>query len=528
MVDFALVLRMPGERRIAAFLRDVNNPGSPRYRRFLSAWQFGRRFGLRQSVIAQARAELRTRGLRVTRAFPQRTELEVRGSARALRRVFRVNLGEYRDRDGRRFHAPLSRPVVPQALSRAITGVAGLNTKPLPEKSLQGPNERGFFPKELARAYGFDKLWKSGIRGQGQSIAVYTASTFNDDDVARYDEATGTPGPHVCSSSARTGCVEHVPVHGGVEDTDPEDALDVETIHGIAPGATVLNYESKIGDASSASEYGKAFATSIAEVANQVVQDNRAHILSISYGLAEGGQFNGEQILTPEDRQIGERAFQQAVAHGVNIFVSSGDQGAYQCQQFDAADHRLCVAWPTDSPNVISVGGTLLDVDKQGDYVEEAGWQDTLSAWGGGGGVSSHESRPSWQSGSVAGVENKYSNGKRQVPDVSGPASQASGIFVVYNGDGQPVGGTSASSPFWAAIAALITEQAQKQGAGKLPFLNPIFYRLAGSTQRSVFHDVERGGNRYYPATPGWDYATGLGSPMVDRLAPAIIREVKR
>ena len=72
----------------------------------------------------------------------------------------------------------------------------------------------------------------------------------------------------------------------------------------------------------------------------------------------------------------------------------------------------------------------------------------------------------------------------------------------------------------------LAGQLAEREGAGRLGYLNPILYRIA-RRDRSAFHDVTKGGNRLQNATPGWDYATGLGSPDVAKLAEAIAAEVK-
>ena len=89
------------------------------------------------------------------------------------------------------------------------------------------------------------------------------------------------------------------------------------------------------------------------------------------------------------------------------------------------------------------------------------------------------------------------------------------------------VGGTSAAAPFWAGSMVLARQLAEREDAGRLGYLNPILYRIA-SRDPSAFHDVTKGGNRLYNATEGWDYATGLGSPDVSRLADAIVDELRR
>ena len=126
-------------------------------------------------------------------------------------------------------------------------------------------------------------------------------------------------------------------------------------------------------------------------------------------------------------------------------------------------------------------------------------------------------------------MANAQSSGERQVPDVAGPADPASGMFVVSDGEGEVVGGTSAATPFWAGSMVLAQELATKDGIGKLGFLDPVLYSLAAAHQAdgSLFHDVTIGSNLLYPATAGWDYATGWGSPKLDALVPAIVAYVR-
>jgi kumamolisin len=90
-------------------------------------------------------------------------------------------------------------------------------------------------------------------------------------------------------------------------------------------------------------------------------------------------------------------------------------------------------------------------------------------------------------------------------------------------------GGTSASSPFWAGVMLLIEQYAKQHGVNKLGFVNPMLYFIASHQNPSApsFHDVTIGGNRYYDCTPGWDFATGLGSPDVSNLAHAIVDYLK-
>jgi kumamolisin len=177
---------------------------------------------------------------------------------------------------------------------------------------------------------------------------------------------------------------------------------------------------------------------------------------------------------------------------------------------------------------VVSVGGTRLFLTSGGGYARETGWEDVLSRGGSGGGLAPDRDRPGWQKG--PGVDQRASNGGRQIPDVAGPADPDSGFQVVATGpDGfgtYQVGGTSAAAPFWAATAALVLEDAAGKGVTLPGFLGPSLYAIAagaGGAAGSAFHDVTVGRNRLFPCGPGWDFVTGLGSPDVAKLAEAFV-----
>jgi kumamolisin len=206
----------------------------------------------------------------------------------------------------------------------------------------------------------------------------------------------------------------------------------------------------------------------------------------------------------------------------VNVFVSSGDNGAYTCSSFDLNDWRPTATEPSDYPYVVSVGGTFLERGPDGQYLDEAAWEWPLTNSATGGGLNPLDARPSWQTG--PGVDNKFSNGKRQFPDVAAPADPASGWYIVIGGQGSSAGGTSASSPFWAGLTALYEQMATQAGLDGLGFLTPTLYAVAAASRpNTVFHDIVRGGNLFYETTPGWDYATGLGTPIASKLGDAIV-----
>jgi subtilase family serine protease len=496
-IHFTLTLRLPGRPALKRFMRAVQDPRSPSFQHYITPQAFGARYGIAASAVAALERRLTAVGMTVTRAYPQRTALELRASAGQVERTFHVRLADYVDRHGRRFHAPLARATVPREMRAAVSGVAGLDTRPLEPQAVP---TGGLKPKDAALAYDLSPLYDQGIRGKGQTVAIVSYSDYDDSDLAGYMQQAGLGGP----------TPQRVPVQGGANNADNTDeaTLDVELVKGIAPDAQILVYEPP-----------EDLPLKIGPVIDQIVSDHRADIVSISYGLCE-------LQYSPDDIQNDEQAIEAGDATGVSAFVATGDQGAYECQRIDPADHRLSVPWPAASPGVVSVGGTRLILGADGSYQKEQGWEDALSMGGGGGGLSAVEPRPTWQS--ALGVQNQYSDGRRQIPDVSADSDLDTGWAIYYQGQSIAVGGTSAAAPFWAASMALIRQYAASQGVSKLGYVNPALYHIASTTQPyQPFHDVTEGGNRYYQATTGWDYVGGLGTPDVWNLARDLANYLK-
>ena len=215
-----------------------------------------------------------------------------------------------------------------------------------------------------------------------------------------------------------------------------------------------------------------------------------------------------------------------AAAAGVTVYVASGDHGAYGCIDQNRTDLRISVDSPSSDPNAVGVGGTYMSMLEDGTYIDEVAWEEPLTGWAPGGGVSAYYTRPAWQTG--VGVQNARSNGMRQVPDVAAAADPGSGFLTVSQGESGSGGGTSASAPFWAGFTVLVRQLAEREGVDGLGALGPTLYEVAAAQPAgAVFHDVTRGGNLFDNASPGWDYATGLGTPRGTPLARAIVASVK-
>ncbi len=515
-VQFTVSLNLRDGGGLADFLERLNDPRSPDFQQFLSAAEFGERFGLGSAAVDRVVAWLESTGLSAY-PMPQRTSIAVSGAAGGVNRLLGVTLVDWKTSAGDRYHQAGTDPVVPAELREEVAAVLGLNTEPVLRPAFggilaDGVPPGGLLPRTVARAYEIEPLHAQGFQGEGQVVAILSFDTFTPSDVALFDQREGISAPPV----------EVVRLRGAAEEPGGgtgEVALDIQVIRGIAPQTRIINYE------------GPNTADGFAALMARIVADGLAQIVSISWGLCE-------KYSVPSALRAEEREFAAAFAAGLSVFVASGDDGAYSCRRVaiseDPFERDLAqdALWPSTSPSTIGVGGTFLSIREDGTYLDEAGWEEPLSGAGGGGGLSALMDRPSWQQG--AGVDNSASNGMRQVPDVAGPADPSSGFFVVYTKPGEglvngQVGGTSAAAPFWAASMILTRQMAATEGVDSLGALGPTLYQVAAEqASGAVFHDVIRGGNLLHEAGPGWDYSTGLGSPRVAPLARAIVDFLKR
>jgi kumamolisin len=505
-VRFSLVLHQPGVAALERFLAGLQDPASPDYHRYLDAATYGREFGLPDADLAALDGWVRAADLTPVRTFAQRTQMIVTGSAGRVEAAFGVHLVDVRDgASGVVYHRPAGQPTLPAAIARLVDGVADLGNRPpraAPgvSRAIPGGAAR---PVDLAAAYDIGPLYDAGLRGDGIFVAVVSFCAHLARDIDAYEQEYRLDDPPTGDA------VVNVAV--GVPDCSErlEPSGDIEIVRAIAPHANVLNFESTYSD-------------SQADVINAIVEDGRATIVTDSYGWCY-------DHVSAADRAAGLKALEAAQGHGISIFVASGDWGAYDCYNSSKREHQLSVDWPSSTVYTVAVGGTQLSVRTDSAYYGEAAWQDYLSVGGSGGGLNPVEDRPSWQHG--PGVDNGFSNGKRQVPDVAAAADVASPYSIYYTPEGSTKGslrsawGTSFASPFWAGVTALLQQHVVAEKLRWPGFINPMLYDLAAETPpNGAFHDITRGNNLYFDATSGWDYATGLGSTDVAALDAAVMR----
>jgi kumamolisin len=514
-IGFALNLRLH-ERQLDAYLARVHPADSSRPA--LTARQFGARFGESDAQLARLRTVLGQLGISVVKTYPQRTEMQVSAGIARLRNDFGLRFGRYETADGRRYFAPERTPQIPHALTPYISGVGDLSNAPLLTDDVPAS---GLTPQVTARAYDIAPLWQRGDDGRGQTLAIASLyGAVNPNDVSAFSKHYGVPAPDITIK----------PVDGGSRydaqaGSDGEVDLDLQVAAGIAPRAHIIDYQ---GSESQSLGHG------LADIYNAIEQDGQAKVVSTSYGLCEAIV----AAQSPGDPQLIDNALKAMEASNITVFIATGDSGAYACLQaltlhpataIPAALRQLSVQTPSSSPYAVSVGGTSLSVRADGSYLAESAWSNPLERSGGGGGQSLREPRPAWQQGPGVATAAPNPSGRRQTPDVAGPADSFAGFGVCTTAPGQSSascaggnGGTSAAAPFWAASMLLVQQYAKSHGAGKLAtcFAGPVLYDLAATRQPvAPFHQVVYGNDGYYPAKPGWNYATGLGSPDVFNLA---------
>jgi subtilase family serine protease len=577
-----------------ALAKAVSSPTNHGYRKALSPNQWIKNFSPSKADSDAVVRFLKTAGLTISAVPDSRQYVVFRGTADQLGSIFGTSLHSY-NYAGRQLLAPSSAPSLPTAVGSKVSGISIEQSRMLtkPDSIQQGdlgasgtpqlsrkvaaapvvdtpcshyigehvvtvpPSYNGktqystyncgYTPKQLRSAYGLSDLSKKGLNGSGQTVAIidaYASPTILQ-DVNTYSAANGEPG--LTNSSYQ----QLVPKPSEFVDQalcqfpsgwQGEQTLDVESVHGIAPGARIL--------------YVGGFNCSGGlDVAMSKILDNKlATIVSNSYGNV------GEAV--PADVIQGEVNLQlQAAGEGIGLYFSSGDNGDEVANLgFPSPD------FPASSPWVTSVGGTSMGIDKNGKMTFETGWGNTVDqivkdasgnlayveplpgtrfVGGAGGGVSAVFPEPDYQKSAVPA---SLSKGFRVSPDVAALADPYTGFQIgirpIIDDDtletgafvNETFGGTSLASPIVAAQIAIV-QQATHTSIG---FANPTLYAVQKAVPAS-FRDVlpqnptqavaytsKTSGNSYLVSfdqdttlktTKGYDDVTGLGGVSFNLLS---------
>lgn len=573
----------------------VSTPGNAKYQQYLSPRQWINTYAPSKRDFKDILDYVASQGLTVTGTPAARGYVVFRGPADAVSAAFNTTLHTY-SYSGEELIAPASPPRLPASVQRKISGVTidqgrtltrpssikagdnlpagptarssrpaattpatapcskyfGQNTATVPQAYGQTSfptNICGYVPDQLRSAYGLTKSINAGTNGAGQTIAIvdaYASPTIVS-DTNTYARQTGSQPltsstyrqivPKVSEFTDAKAC-------GGTAGWQGEQTLDVQSAHGVAPGAKILY----VGGSNCGGGLDLALST--------ILDKKLSNIVSNSYG------YTGEDVPSSV-LQGAQNQHVQAAAEGIGLYFSSGDNG-------DEAARLGYVSpdFPASSPYVTSVGGTSLKVGNRGQYLGETGWGSTVDqikdgayvqtlpgtfSGGAGGGVSDNFAQPAYQRGVVPNrlARSKDGTAARVSPDVAALADPYTGFLIGYsaiNDDAAQTtdayststfGGTSLASPITAAQVALV-----QQGSGHvLGFANPALYAgyqkdesivtdvTPQTPANAVVYTSTRSGNTFLVSldkdtslatTRGYDQTTGLGSLNVTAITKAL------
>jgi len=512
-LDLAIGLPLRNQAALNALQRELYDPASANFHQYLTPAQFIAQFGPTEQDYAAVVEFARTNGLAVTHRHGNRVLLDANGKVSDIERAFHLALRTYRHpTEDRIFFAPDAEPQV--AAEVPVLDISGLSDygKPRPmvcrravsalgEPAAGSGPGNGFIGNDFRNAYAPGTT----LNGFGQMVGLVEFSGYDPNDIFAYEAQAGLPNVPLQNVLLGGSIGDEV----GVPDAEIEVCLDIEMALAMATNlSAVVVFEAPYNAASTA--YWN-------DILNAMAASNQIKQFSSSWGFAGGPSQTTEQI------------FQQMAAQGQSFFQASGDGDAW----------TYPIMQPAESTNIIIVGGTTLSMTGAGGgYLGETVWNwgnrgqvwglngGTNVFWGSGGGVSTDNAIPYWQS-AVNMAASLGSTTMRDIPDV---ALTADNVYVTHaSGANAIVGGTSCAAPLWASFMALENQQAASLGNPPAGFINPAIYALGESTNYSAcFNDITTGSNTWsgspnlYYAVPGYDLCTGWGTPAGTNLIYAL------
>jgi kumamolisin len=493
-LDVVLLLR--DQAGLEGLLKEIYDPTSPSYRRFLTVPEFTARFGPSQEDYDAVVGFARTNGFRVVGGTRDGMDVQIRGPVSAVEAAFHVTMRIYQHpTEHRTFYAPDREPTTD--LPFHLWHVSGLDNYSIPHPLLvkrsdyaqahgidaktlvshattgSGPSS-SFLGSDMRAAY----YGGTALNGAGQNLGLFEYEGTDLADLTTYFKNVGqtnnVPVTLLSTDGTSTSCVDS---RAGGDCDDTEQTLDMTQAIGMAPGLSSL-------------------VMYIGSLDTAIISAMTTHSpLPTTIGCSWGW--------TPADPSTLDPYFEKMAAQGQNFFAASGDSSTWSASN---------EAWPADDAYVVSVGGTdLTTASAAGPWKSETAWSDS------GGGISPDKiAIPSWQKLSgVINSTNKGSTTYRNGPDVSANAN-----FTFYTCADQTTclaneyGGTSFAAPMWAGYIALVNQQLVANGDATIGFINPTIYaQNVTSSYAADFHDITSGTSGSYSAVSGYDLVTGWGSP---------------
>jgi kumamolisin len=491
-----IVLPLRNQAELDNFLRELSDPSSGMYRRFLTVPEFTERFGPTQSDYDAVVRFAKANGFTVVGGTRDGMDVQIVGPVSAVEKAFHVTMGTYQHpTEGRIFYAPDREPTT--NLPFQLWHISGMDNYSIPhpmfvkksdyaaahgidaEKVVShattgsGPSA-SFLGSDMRAAY----YGGTALTGAGQNLGLFEYLGTDLADLTTYYKNVGqtnnVPITLLSTDGTSTSCVD---TRAGGDCDDTEQTLDMTQAIGMAPGLSSLVMY--IG------------STDTAIISAMTTHSPLPTTIGCSWGW------------TPADPSTLNPYFQKMSAQGQNFFAASGDSSTWSSRN---------EAWPADNAYVVSVGGTdLITASAGGAWKSETAWVDS------GGGISPDAIPiPSWQQ--ISGVINSSNKGSttlRNGPDVSANAN-----FTFYVCADQTTctandyGGTSFATPMWAGYIALVNQQLAANGDPTIGFINPTIYaQNVTSSYGADFHDITSGTSGSYSAVTGYDLVTGWGSP---------------
>ncbi|HSS78476.1 MAG TPA: protease pro-enzyme activation domain-containing protein, partial [Thermoanaerobaculia bacterium] len=527
----SLAPRPGAQQQLEKLLTQQHDPASAQYHQWLSPEEFGQRFGATDASLKVVKQWLEGHGFTIDEVAKGRSWINFSGTVAQVEKAFATEIRDYRVA-GKLRHANSVDPSIPRALAGIVNGVVTLHNFPRPanhtpikklspgdlnEKFTSGTSHY-LSPTDFSTIYNLNSVYSAGTNGSGRTVAIVGRTDIKLADVQFFRSFFGLPAN------------DPVFVHNG---TDPgnlgggeegEADLDVQWSGAVARNATVKFVISK----STATTDGVDLS------AQYIVNNNVGDTMSTSFGQCEA-------TMGATEVTFYNNLWSQAATQGITSFVSAGDAGAAGCNGGgDTTGSGQAVSGLCSTPFNVCVGGTQFNDTASPStywsstnnatteasvlsYIPEIAWNESgtvaggANLWSTGGGASNSFSKPSWQV--ALGVP---ADGKRDIPDVSLTAAGHDG-YLVFQGHTTgttglgAVGGTSASSPSFAGLMALIVQKTgSRQGNA-----NTVFYPMAAAqyagTGPVVYHDITSGNNSVpgttgFSCTTGYDRVTGLGS----------------
>jgi hypothetical protein len=590
MLRLAFGLVPPHLAEEEEFLQELMTPGSPQFHQFLTPEQWNARFAPtvedEQAVVDWATSQ----GLTITHRFPNRLIVDVEAPVATIEKALQVRISSYL-LDGYSYVSNEREPLSPAHLSGIIRSVGGLNNFP----QMHPASFRGIQPPgplynpgpvvgvghthhadgdraklEEARARSRQNVAPNITNGRYDPTDIYTSNAYDYDALKNQGHCCNPNhnvggAPRESSIALATYGNLHVDGSGHLTDIDGFQttynylAVNVTTVPidggpgsctvTITPPQPCDNDAETTLDAEWSTATSNSFGSyldtaqvwvyedggSAEDMYNQMLTDGHARIFSTSWSCTEiSGCSAGEM-----DTRHG--IFNSMLGQGWTLMTASGDRGATDnCS-------AVGVSYPASDPDVIGVGGTLLQLYNDGSFDSEVAWAGGTGAGscaanngGSGGGCSVHFATPGFQSGS-----NGSCGTKRSVPDIALNAAAGQNFF--WNGSLRGVGGTSISSPMLAGFFAqenaylLYVGSIVGNTCGVPPTYpcapmgngNPYLYDFGKNPSYAPhypFYDVTSGCNSNdivsappaFCAGTGYDSVTGWGTANMLQLAWAI------